>query len=440
MFRYLFLLALCLVSWRTSIAQDRPIVGAIRWDAWLGQSDGVGAQLNRSLGPNHWHSRLPFFAKVIDANTVDIDGTSQLVADAEIEYAAYARLDYFAFLMYDDQISLSNGLHKYLSSSKNDQLNFCVIMSQISTEPITTSVKRVLAYIQKSNYQHVLGDRPLVYAYNLENAPQLALALKDSCAARHWPRPYIVSLQYADQMPSSSVYDAITCYWYNGTQSGGSETGAPYSTLMHAAQLNWQVRLENGTKQIPLVSLGADGRPRIEHPVSWIPDPASIYKKYFESPQPQEITQHLKQAFNFIENNPLSCEANTVLMYAWNENDEGGWLMPTLENDAHINTARIDSLRSFRLNDSPLSSAPLEHKRSSPNDQMAVFPNPTTDSIRILISSPSQLVVRNSSGLVLLESTLSESQTLSFSKYPPGIYFLELRNKNQNYIQKLIKK
>lgn len=331
---------------------QRPSVGAIRWDAWLGEANAVGAALNKSLGPNHYHWRLPFFSNVIDENTVDINGISQEVIDQEIEYAAYSKLDYFAYLLYDEDYLLSNGLKKYLSSSKKSMINFCVIMNTIdpATESLAYSVQRVLNYIQEPGYQKVLDDRALVYTFRLRDAPAFAKDLKDACAEKGWKEPYIVDLHWTDEMPSNSVYDAISRYWYSGADFGGSTAGAPYSKLMSSAQSNWKLRASNNAQQVPLVSLGADGRPRIENPVPWINDPENLYEKYFEPPTPEEITTHLGQAFSFVENNPLSCEARTVLMYAWNENDEGGWLMPTLQNDIDTNTVRIDVLRSFLQN------------------------------------------------------------------------------------------
>ena len=36
-----------------------PLVGAIRWDAWQENGD-IQATVERTLGPSHWHYRLPF--------------------------------------------------------------------------------------------------------------------------------------------------------------------------------------------------------------------------------------------------------------------------------------------------------------------------------------------------------------------------------------------
>jgi len=351
--RSLFLGTLLLIFSSNGLTQDRPSVGAIRWDAWLGHGNAIGSALNKSLRPIHYHSRLPFFANVVNSDSINIDGNSQEVLDQEIEYASHSNLDYFAFLMYDEDYLLSNGLKNYLTSAKKALINFCVIMNDIdtTTESITYSVQRTLNYIQEPTYQTVLDGRPLVYTFRLRNKPDFAEELKDSCAAKGLKEPYIVDLHWNDAMPNNTVYDAISRYWYDGSSFSGSASGAPYSNLMSAAQTNWQTRATNGAQQVPLVSLGADGRPRIENPVPWIDDPVSLYEKYFDSPTPNEITTHLKQAFNFIEDNPNSCQANTALIYAWNENDEGGWLIPTLNpNSYEINTDRIDTLRTFLSN------------------------------------------------------------------------------------------
>lgn len=65
----------------------RPIVGAIRWDAWYGRGSPV-SEVEKTLGPKKYHFRLPFFAKVITPAVVSIDGDSRQVMEREIGYAA----------------------------------------------------------------------------------------------------------------------------------------------------------------------------------------------------------------------------------------------------------------------------------------------------------------------------------------------------------------
>ena len=75
---------------------------------------------------------------------------------------------------------------------------------------------------------------------------------------------------------------------------------------------------------MPLLCLGHDFRPRIENPVSWMTG-----KHYSLPASPEEIYRHAETILRMHkeqeENKP-----NTLLIYAWNEHDEGGWICPTL--------------------------------------------------------------------------------------------------------------
>jgi hypothetical protein len=96
-------------------SHGRPLVGAIRWDAWQENGD-IQATVERTLGPSHWHYRLPFFAQVTGSNSVAINGNTQAIMDQEINYAANAGIDYWAFCLYPDDMGMSHGLHLYLTA------------------------------------------------------------------------------------------------------------------------------------------------------------------------------------------------------------------------------------------------------------------------------------------------------------------------------------
>jgi hypothetical protein len=84
---------------------------------------------------------------------------------------------------------------------------------------------------------------------------------------------------------------------------------------------------------------GWDRRPRVEHPVPWekYQKPGAGIEKYYQAPQPDELASHLQHALDWTRGHPKSTSANAILIYAWNENDEGGWLVPTLsEGDARL--------------------------------------------------------------------------------------------------------
>jgi hypothetical protein len=96
----------------------RPLVGAIRWDAWHGSASKVRLMVEKTLAPAHWHYRLPFYARVTGENTVEVRGHTQEVMDQEIAYAHGAGMDYWAFVVYPEDDALSLGLKLYLASEK----------------------------------------------------------------------------------------------------------------------------------------------------------------------------------------------------------------------------------------------------------------------------------------------------------------------------------
>ena len=104
----------------------RPIVGAIRWDAWHGDASNVGQVVEGTLGPKRYHHRLPFFAKVLSDSEVEIRGDTQAVMDREIEAAHKAGLDYWAFVTYPEEYAMSAGLKLYLSSACKQDIHFCL--------------------------------------------------------------------------------------------------------------------------------------------------------------------------------------------------------------------------------------------------------------------------------------------------------------------------
>ncbi len=49
----------------------------------------------------------------------------------------------------------------------------------------------------------------------------------------------------------------------------------------------------------------------------------------------------MASALEWNRTNPKAGEANAVIIYAWNEFDEGGWICPTLSEG----TGRLDAIR-----------------------------------------------------------------------------------------------
>jgi len=97
-------------------------------------------------------------------------------------------------------------------------------------------------------------------------------------------------------------------------------------------------------KYVPLSMAGWDQRPRQERPQTWNRAAQKPYiglARNYALATRTEIMDHVQDAFDFIGANSSICDADTTLMYAWNEHDEGGWLCPTLDGSGQDRLAAL---------------------------------------------------------------------------------------------------
>lgn len=332
-----------------------PVVGAIRWDAWQ-EGGSIQKAVEKTLGPAHWHHRLPFFAKVTGSNSVSIPGGTQEIMDQEITCAADAGIAYWAFCIYDEASAMSRGLQLYLASPLKHRINFALNLQggHIAghSEKWDAEVARFVNYFKDPSYQKIAGNRPLVFLFNpVKPTPRFPDAaavkaafnqLRSAATNAGAGNPYIVFQGWnaARDFKTMQDYglDALGAYavW------SGSTNGTPYAKLAARAHAFWEEGKATGAEVVPTVSTGWDNRPRHENPTSW--DSGST--TYTLPPTPTELTAHVADALDWTRSNRFTAaRANTVLIYGWNENDEGGWLVPTLGADGAPNEERIAALK-----------------------------------------------------------------------------------------------
>lgn len=328
------------------------IVGAIRWDDWYGNLDKTGHATEITLGPSAYHYRVPFFGNIISNSEVQWS-YSQQVMDQEIAYAKASGLSYWAFMLYyPSSQTLSAAFDYYLTSSHINDINFAGIASGkiLTRETFSSDEDKLFSFMAKPSYQKVLGDRPLLYYFNPaalatnwgsnSAVKQMFMQFRQDAQNRGLGDPYIVLLDYniAQAASLNTAYgtDAISSYALSSSTITGPTT---YQDLGSYVEGRWNQQKNTGSKVIPLVMSGWDRRPRIENPVPWETwqQQGVGINIYYQKASPTEIVDHLKQAVNWSTNNPQVNPANAILIYAWNENDEGGWLTPTIyEGDARL--------------------------------------------------------------------------------------------------------
>jgi hypothetical protein len=334
-----------------------PVVGAIRWDAWYGRNDVV-REVERSLGPKKFHFRLPFFAEVASAAEVRIDGDSQETMNREIAYAVEAGLNYWAFVDYWDDPALTIALRRYRDAQDKRGLRFCFIEEGGRLDRHRADAwPRLVGFFRDPNYLKVCDGRPLLFLFGKPTATGKAdfLALGAAAIAAGLKQPYIVLMGWhppTDWKDAQTLgFDAVSAY-----AAGGQYAGAmwPYTKLTeHVTNNYWGACRQHGIPTVTFATTGWDTRPRIEHPVKWIripavpdPTPPAQQKPLLDdvTATPEQLAKHVQAALAWTAHNPDLTPANAVIIYAWNENDEGGWLIPTWMAQGKPHTDRIEAL------------------------------------------------------------------------------------------------
>ncbi len=329
----------------------RPLVGAIRWDAWHGEQGGPGRAVQHALGPRQWHGRLPFFARIEGDDAVRIDGTSQAVMDQEIAYAAAAGLAYWAFVTYDAGDAMSLGLARYLTSAQRGRLPFCCL-SEATRWRKPEYVARLVGLMAEPGYLTVLGGRPVLYLGFLSptieqqwgNRPAFRAVLDEFRAAvraRGLGAPYVVIMDFNAERGREWL-DALGADALSSYAMQGGASGAPYSALAAHAEAFWERCCATGAGVAPIIMSGWDRRPRVARPMPWETwqKPGAGIEKCYAAPTPAELAAHCGRAVAWMDAHPAAAPARLAIIYAWNENDEGGWLTPTLTEGS----ARLDAL------------------------------------------------------------------------------------------------
>lgn len=359
--RRLFLKSLAAVPLaRVSAAQartgSRPVVGAIRWDAWYSPGSTPTSAVEKSLAPTQYRWRLPFFAKV-DATIdkpVQLPAISQSLMDLEIRQAAYAGLDYWAFLGYGSTDPMSSALSYYLASEQRSLIRFCVFTELVrwgTVEHPSPIIKEHIALMKRAEYLRVSGGRPLYFLGFIDKKTVLERwggpdgvrgklrAFRQDAISAGVGNPYVVLAgPLAEASDWSSLGgDAIGAYALGDPFGTG-----PFSSLEKIVEARWRLLNSKDMPLVPTVMAGSDRRPRVEHPVPWEPSqrPYTGLQYYYEGPTPEELAAHLKNALRFVADQAPDRRAPAILIYAWNENDEGGWLIPTVP----CQTDRLNSL------------------------------------------------------------------------------------------------
>ncbi len=327
-------------------------IGVINWDGCL-ESDTTyfGGYCAKTLSGAKYTNRVPFYADVTKEHKVSFHKRTQEEFDKEMEYAIGAGIDYFAYVWYtkrdkfatDENVSeTARHVHEltyirelHEKSSLNNKLKMCAILS---AHPITDAELGELAQTMQKSYYQYIEKRPLVYIYTGYDK-ELILRLRSACEVAGVSNPYVVIFTNNNPAADGETYDeadgvSAYCVPNEDKDCDTTEDFVSYMLDMNDLMISYSLPV------VPMFSVGWNPMPRIDTPVPWY---GYANKRYASASDPEQIVSGAKALSEHLEKKNI--QPKTVLSYAWNEFEEGGFICPTFDSEGGIDVSRLEAFR-----------------------------------------------------------------------------------------------
>lgn len=328
---------------RAEMSRSSPVrIGAYWWDGWFEGSPYIRAPLI-----TEFQDREPVWGWRDDR---------QEAVDSSIRFAARYGVNFFAFLWYPENAwhfpggqpsgVMNGGLRFYLSSKAPERKDvgfLLMIVHAPEREQWEDACREwVRRYLMHERYVRV-GGRPVMFFYELGELdrklggrervrPALEMLRRIVREERRSDPFLVLRVQGKEGGELKALgFDGATDYACAWSASAGEH---PYSDLVSRGQQVWKGYAGRRLNYIPSVTAGWDGRPR-----AWMEKP---YYQYWYRRSPGEFGGFVRKGLDWIGGHPQDIPESPLLMiYAWNEADEGGAICPTkMDGAAYLNALR----------------------------------------------------------------------------------------------------
>jgi hypothetical protein len=320
----------------TAVAQQpkpRATVGAYYFDGWSGQTNHITELLKTEFA-----DRKPLWGWKDD--TIEI-------MQKQIDYCADHGIAFWSFCWYypegeDKTTPLNNALGLYLKSANNQRLKFCLLAAnhggfRIGPKDWDACCAKWIDLFRQPTHLR-LDEQPLLIFFSPNELQQtfggieevrkaldsLRAKAKDAglpgvaVAACTGPGGHLADL-------ARSGYTLLTGYNYSlGWQSGdGSQ---PFQKLIDGNRKIFDQLAETSPlPYVPVITVGWDRRPWEKGELP--PEKMSVW---YPDRTPKMVEEFVQTGVRWLDEHPDKATAQRLLLlYAWNENGEGGYLTPT---------------------------------------------------------------------------------------------------------------
>ncbi len=341
-----------LISAPAQTASDAPVkIGAYYFDGWTGKTFHITERLKTEFA-----NREPVWGWKDD--TVEI-------MEQQIDLAAKGGLSFWSFCWYwseaggHDTDPHNAALGLYLQAKNRSQLQFCLLVAnhkgyRIGPKDWPELTKRWIAFFKEPTHLTVDGKpliiifspKELLAAYGTPEAVKAALdQLRADAKAAGLPGVSIAACALPGPLYGwdpiapyiACGYDLFTGYNYSGAgKKVPNSIEQPFANMIPGHEEIWKSFAERvALPYVPLVTTGWDKRP-------WeaLDLPAAKQSRVYPDRSPALVEEMIRKAIQWVRANPTHTTAEKlILLYAWNENGEGGYLTPTkAEGSAYLDT------------------------------------------------------------------------------------------------------
>ena len=317
-------------------ATPTAMVGAYYFDGWNGKTNHVTKLLETQFG-----DRKPVWGW--NADTVEI-------MRKQIDYCANHDIAFWAFDWYYPEgkiktTPLNNALDLYLKAPNCQRLKFCLLVAnhegfRIGPKEWDACCDKWIELFQKPAHLR-LGDQPFLIFFSpgelqkafgsVEGVRKAFDSLRAKAKKAGLPGVSIAGCtgpgnHLADL--ARSGYSIFTGYNINGgwMNGGGSQ---PFRKLIADSDRIFEQMAETSPLPcVPIITAGWDRRPWEQGQLP--PEKMSVW---YPDRTPKLVEEFVKVGVRWLEKHPDKATAQRLLLiYAWNENGEGGYLTPTAKD------------------------------------------------------------------------------------------------------------
>lgn len=329
----------------TAAGKPRALVGAYYFDGWSGLTDHITPALRTKYAV-----RQPLWGWKDD--TVSI-------MRQQVDYAADHSIAFWAFDWYypekaNKETPLNHALGLFLKAPNRERMRFCLLVSnhggyRIGPADWPECCRRWIALFQEPTCLRVAGKPLLIIlsptelekAFGGPNGVRKVFDELRNQARQAGIKELLVAActgpdEERMKLLVQSGYDVLTGYGYNMSWALGSGS-KPFRELISGNQRVFGMFAKNSPLPfVPAITTGWDRRPADEG------KPADKQSVWYADRSPQFVEEFVKFGVRWLDENPKkTLPQRLLLLYAWNEFGEGGYLTPSQgEGTAYLEAVR----------------------------------------------------------------------------------------------------